>query len=53
MKNKLKKELPVVILFYIFGMAFVFLTCWNAEKYDKAHPVQKVSSYYEYEVAHK
>lgn len=50
--KKTKKAL-IIVLIYSIGIAFVMLMCWNAKQYDKAHPVQKVSSYYEYEVAHK
>ena len=51
--KRIKKELPKVILVSIIGIAIVMLFIWNAQQYDKAHPVKKVSSYYEYEVAHK
>lgn len=50
--KKTKKELLKVILIYSVGIAIVMLMCWNAKQYDKAHPVQKTSSYYEYELSH-
>lgn len=46
-----KKELLAVILIIITGLLFTMLMCWNAEQYDKNHPV-KDYSYYEYEISH-
>ena len=51
--KRIKKELLIVILISILGVSITMLFVWNAEQYDKTHPVKKVSSYYEYEVAHK
>lgn len=50
--KRIKKELLAVILIVIAGICFTILATWNAERYDKTHPVQKVSSYYEYELSH-
>ena len=51
--KRIKKELPVFLVILILGISFTLLAVWNAEQYDKTHPYKNVSSYYEYEVAHK
>lgn len=50
--KEIKKELPFLIVILILGIAFVILASWNAEQYDKKHPYQKTSTYYQYEVEH-
>ena len=51
--KRIKKELLKVILISILGVSITMLFVWNAEQYDKKHPTKNISSYYEYEIAHK
>lgn len=50
--KRIKKALKIVLI-YSLGLAIVMLFSWNAKQYDKSNPVQKVSSYYEYEMSNK
>lgn len=50
--KRIKKELPVLLVILILGISFTLLAVWNAEQYDKTHPYNKVSTYYQYEIEH-
>jgi hypothetical protein len=48
--KRIKKELPGFLVILLLGIGFVILASWNAKQYDKKHPYQKISTYYQYEI---